>query len=56
MALSKPEDHVRLHIDNRTATAYIRCQGGTRSNILSQEALLLWNQAVAWDISLLTPQ
>ena len=55
MALSKPGDCVRLHIDNRTAAAYIRCQGGTKSNVLSQEALLLWNQAVAQDISLLTP-
>ena len=55
MALSKPGDCVRLHVDNRTAAAYIRCQGGTKSNVLSQEALLLWNQAVAQDISLLTP-
>ena len=55
MALSQPGDRVRLYIDNRTAAAYIRCQGGTRSNILSQEALLLWDQAVARDISLLTP-
>ena len=55
MALSKPGDCVRLHIDNRTAAAYIRCQGGTKSNVLSQEALLLWDQAVAEDITLLTP-
>ena len=47
MALSKPGDHVRLHVDNRTAAAYIRCQGGTKSNIISQEALLLWDQAMA---------
>ena len=44
MALSEPGDRIRLHIDNRTAAAYIRCQGGTRSNVLSQEALLLWEQ------------
>ena len=25
MALSKPGDRVRLHIDNKTAAAYIRC-------------------------------
>ena len=56
MALSKPGDHVRLHVDNRTAAAYIRCQGGTKSNVLLQEALLLWDQAMAQDISLLTPQ
>ena len=55
MALSKPGDRVRLHIDNKTAAAYIRCQGGTKSNVLSQEALLLWDQAVAEDITLLTP-
>ena len=55
MALSEPGDHVRLHINNRTAAAYIRCQGGTKSNILSQEALLLWEQAVSKDITLLTP-
>ena len=56
MALSKPGDRVRLHVDNKTAAAYICCQGSTKSNVLSQEALLLWNQAVAQDISLLTPQ
>ena len=55
MALAKPGDRVRLHVDNRTAAAYIRCQGGTKSNILSQEAMLLWDHAVAQDISLLTP-
>ena len=54
-ALLKSGDCVRLHVDNRTAVAYIKCQGGTKSNILSQEALLLWDQAVAQDISLLTP-
>ena len=56
MALSEPGDRVRLHIDNRTAAAYIRCQGGTRSNVLSQEALLLWEQAVSRDVTLLPPQ
>ena len=55
MALSESGDHVRLHIDNRTAAAYIRCQGGTKSNVLLQEALLLWEQAVSRDISLLPP-
>ena len=55
MALFEPGDHVRLHIDNRTAAAYIRCQGGTKSNALSQEALLLWEQAVSRDITLLPP-
>ena len=56
MAPSEPGDHVRLHIDNRTAAAYIRFQGGTRSNVLSQEALLLWEQAVSRDVTLLPPQ
>ena len=55
MALAKPGDRVRLHVDNRMAAAYIPCQGGTMSNILSQEAMLLWDQAMAEDISLLTP-
>ena len=41
MALSEPGDHVRLHIDYRTAAAFFRCQGGTRRNVLSQEVLLL---------------
>ena len=56
VALSEPGDRVRLHFDNRTAAAYIRCQGGTRSNVLSQEALLLWEQAVSRDVTLLPPQ
>ena len=55
IALSEPGDRVRLHIDNRTAAAYIRCQGGTRSNVLSQEAILLWKQAVARNVTILPP-
>ena len=55
MALSELRDSVRLHIDNRTAATYIRCQGGTKSNVLSQEALLLWEQALSRDITLLPP-
>ena len=35
VALSKPRDHVRLHVDNRTTAAYTRCQGDTKSNTLS---------------------
>ena len=56
LALSEPGDRVRLHIDNKTAAAYIRYQGGTRSNVLSQEALLLWEQAVSRNVTLLPPQ
>ena len=55
LALSEPGDRFRLHIDNRTAAAYIRCQGGTQSNALSQEALLLWEQAVSRNVTLLPP-
>ena len=55
LALAEPGDSVRLYIDNKTAAAYIRCQGGTKCNTLSQEALLLWEQAVSEDITLLMP-
>ena len=55
LALAQPGDRVRLHIDNRTAATYILCQGGTKSNILLQEALRLWEQAVSRDITILTP-
>ena len=55
LALTVPGDRVRLHVDNGTAAAYIRCQGGTKSSILSQEACLLWEEAVAQDLTLLTP-
>ena len=56
MALSGPGDHVMLHIVNRIAAAYIGCQGDSRSNVLSQEALLLWEQAVSRDVTFLPPQ
>ena len=54
LALAEPGDRVRLHVDNRTAVAYIQCQGGTKSNVLLQEALRLWEQAVSRDITILT--
>ena len=54
--LAEPGDRVRLHIDNTTACAYIRRQGGTKSYSLSQEACMLWEEAAALNITLLTPQ
>ena len=48
-------DKVRLHIDNITACSYIRKQGGTRSSNLSDEACLLWEEALARNILILTP-
>ena len=55
LALSQPGDCVRLHMDNKTACAYVRKQGGTKSSVLSQEACLLWDQAVYNKIEILTP-
>ena len=54
-ALAQPGDCVRLHMDNRTACAYVRKQGGTKSSLLSQEACLLWDQSVSKNIEILTP-
>ena len=54
--LAAPGDRVRLHVDNKSAAAYIRCQGGTKSFSLSQEACLLWEEADARGLTLLTPQ
>ena len=35
LAFARPGDQVRLHVDSKVAAAYLRKQGGTRSNILS---------------------
>ena len=56
MTLSEPGDLVMLHIANRIAAAYIRSQGDSRSNVLSQEALLLWEWAVSRYVPFLPPQ
>ena len=56
LPLTVPGDKVRLHLDNTTACAYIRRQGGTRSSMLSREACLLWEEALDRDITLLSPQ
>ena len=54
--LSLPGDRVRLFIDNTTACAYIRKQGGTRCTSLSEEACLLWEEAALRNVTVLTPQ
>ena len=54
--LAEPGDNVRIHIDNWTAAAYIRCQGGTKSFALSQEACKLWEEAQDRGVTILTPQ
>ena len=43
VAFAHPGDRVRLHVDSKVAAAYLRKQGGTRSDALSQEACLLWD-------------
>ena len=55
-SLTVPGDRVRLHIDNITAVAYIRHQGGTHSSLLAHEAMCLWEESVSRDVQVLTPQ
>ena len=50
-----PGDLVRLHVDSRVAASYLRKQGGTRSDVLSREACLLWDTLESREIFLLTP-
>ena len=54
-SLSRPGDVVRLHLDNRTACAYITKQGGTKSHLLSEEACRLWEEALEKGVTLLAP-
>ena len=53
--LAQSGDTVRLHIDNKTAICYIKRQGGTRSNILSQEACAMWLESEARQVTILEP-
>ena len=53
--LARPGDLVRLHLDSTVALAYIRRQGGTRSLSLAAEACDLWTDAVARNVTILTP-
>lgn len=55
LSLAEPGDRVRLFIDSRTAAAYIRRQGGTRSAELSAEACALWRLAMSRHITILSP-
>ena len=55
VAFAHPGDRVRLHVDSKVAAAYLRKQGGTRSDALSQEACLLWDVLEHQNVSLLTP-
>ena len=48
-------DQVRLHVDSMVAAAYLAKQGGTRSNLLSREACLLWDFLESQRIFLLKP-
>ena len=50
-AMVQPGDHVHLSMDSKTAVAFVNRQGGTRSTILCQVALQLWEALVrrqAW--------
>ena len=55
LALSTPGDRVRFHIDNRSACACIRDQGGTKSTFLSKEAVDMWQQAIFRNTTILIP-
>ena len=55
MALSGPGDHVMLHIVNRIAAAYIRCQRSSRSDVFSQEVLLFQEQTVSRNVTFFPP-
>ena len=44
--------HVRLRMDNTSAVAYVNRLGGTRSLVLSNLALALWEWALSQNIFL----
>ena len=53
--LARPGDIVRINLDSRTAAAYIKKQGGTKSSLLNKEACLLWKEALAKKLTLVSP-
>ena len=55
-ALAVAGDRIKLHVDNISAVAYIKHQGGTRSVSLCQEAMGLWETSILKNVQVLTPQ
>ena len=53
--LAVPGNVVRFYLDNMTARAYIRKMGGTRSSFLRTESLVLWQEAIRSNITILPP-
>ena len=53
--LAVPGNVVRFYLDNMTAQAYIRKMGGTCSSSLHTESLVLWQDAIRRNITILPP-
>ena len=53
--LVAPGGRVKLHVENMTAVVYIKNQVGTNSFSLSDEAVMLWEDAINRNIHVLTP-
>ena len=53
--LTEDHDVLRLHMDSKVAAAYIRRQGGTRSDALSREACHFWELMGERGVTILTP-